>query len=88
MVEVFACPCCGYKTITDTFNICRICTWQHDPVQERNPDSRIGANAVPLREAQSNFQRYGVNNPEEAPLAMRPTETDERDPNWKPLDEG
>lgn len=51
--ELF-CPCCGYNTITDTYEICDICGWEHDPVQADYPDED-GANRVSLRTAQRNF---------------------------------
>lgn len=39
------CPCCGYKTISTTYDICDIYGWEHDPVQQENPDM-TGAIAV------------------------------------------
>lgn len=38
----YTCPCCGYKTLdeepTDTYAICKICFWEDDGVQFRDPD--------------------------------------------------
>lgn len=82
------CPCCGYRTITEEFDICRICRWEHDLVQESNPDSFGGANSgVTLRQAQRNFVRFGACDQENLPDAKKPGPDDVRDPQWKPVDE-
>ncbi len=60
----FACPCCGSLTLLepppDTYDICRVCNWEDDGVQFRDPDYEGGANTVSLNQARENFQRYGV----------------------------
>ena len=80
------CPCCGYQTLTSEYDICDICWWQHDLAQEIDPDSGIGANHVSLRQAQSNFRRFGASHEDHASSARRPTNEDVRNPSWKPLD--
>ena len=82
-----ACPCCGYKTIGGIFDICSICYWEHDPGQEADPDDIAGANnGVSLRMAQKNFVSFGACVANETDLVRRPTASDLRDPDWKPLD--
>jgi hypothetical protein len=60
----YTCPCCGYKTLdeepTDTYQICKICFWEDDGVQYRDPDYEGGANDVSLRQAQRNFIKFGA----------------------------
>jgi hypothetical protein len=55
----YACPCCDQLTLErpppGTFDICRVCGWEDDNVQFRDPDYRGGANRVSLREARDDF---------------------------------
>jgi hypothetical protein len=89
MENSVTCPCCGYNTITGTFDICNICGWEHDPVQESDPDhDDMGPNRVTLREGQRNFVRIGGCDPRTVRHNRRPGPDDVRDPNWKPLEQG
>ena len=58
-VERYACPCCGYKTLTykerGSYEICHVCRWEDDGVQFDDPDFEGGANQYSLRQAQSDF---------------------------------
>ena len=60
----FPCPCCGYYTLDDkadnTFQICPVCYWEDDGVQLNDIDYKYGANNVSLREARTNFKKYGA----------------------------
>jgi hypothetical protein len=85
-MERIACPCCGYKTITESFDICGICKWGHDPTMEETPDEVGGANRISLREAQGNFARFGACDEGALKRVRKPTPQDGRDPNWRPLD--
>jgi hypothetical protein len=86
---MFACPCCGYKTLTSehrgSYELCPICYWEDDEVQFRNPDYRGGANDESLREAQQYFIKYGG-----CEKTFKPNVVDhnryERDSEWRPLD--
>lgn len=55
----YTCPCCGYKTLDEpaigTFDICELCDWEDDLVQNSDPDYEGGANGICLREAQHYF---------------------------------
>jgi len=55
MSKLFACPCCGARTLSErnTYEICSQCNWEDDPVQSRDPDFRGGANAQSLSEARA-----------------------------------
>lgn len=83
-----ACPCCGYYTLSDDFEICAICWWEHDFVQESKPDSRIGANGESLREAQRNFAAFGASSAVFKQDVRPPAARHFRDPDFRPLDEG
>ena len=72
----YACPCCGYKTLTHqppgTFLICRVCFWEDDPVQYKNPSYRGGANKMSLTEAQESFRLIGAIDRESLGHVRRP----------------
>jgi hypothetical protein len=87
MVEV-PCACCGYYTISGDYEICDICWWESDLVQEAHPDSTSGANRTSLRQAQRNFAAFGAMSADFKDDARKPTASDRRNPDWKPLDEG
>jgi Cysteine-rich CPCC len=80
---MYTCPCCGYRTLSDStgsYEICEICGWEDDPVQLRWPGYRGGANHESLCEAQRAF--LGARSvPPERPDAAR-------DPAWRPLHPG
>jgi len=53
MAEKHKCPVCK-KYVFDEYNsleICEVCGWQDDAVQQHNPDSRDGANSISFNEA-------------------------------------
>jgi len=60
----YTCQCCGYKTLTegtrDSYEICKVCYWEDDLVQNEDEDYEGGANEVSLRQAQNNFKLFGV----------------------------
>ncbi|KMK76250.1 CPCC family cysteine-rich protein [Alkalihalobacillus pseudalcaliphilus] len=60
----YTCPCCGYKTLAeavrDSYDICEVCYWEDDFVQNEDPDYGGGANQVSLRQAQRNFLTFGA----------------------------
>ena len=55
----YACPCCDRPTLDEpppgTHEICRVCGWEDDRVQFRDPDRSGGANAHSLRQARDEF---------------------------------
>ena len=58
----FRCPCCGYYTLPDKgeYDICPVCFWEDDPVQEEDPDYEGGANELSLNECRENYRLYGA----------------------------
>jgi len=61
----WACACCGYLTLSEdpavgTYEICPVCFWEQDSVQEADPDYRGGANAPSLNDARANYARIGA----------------------------
>lgn len=54
------CACCSYYTLDCDFDICPVCFWQHDVLQEEGPDLYSGANSMTLNEAKKNYQALGA----------------------------
>ncbi len=42
----YTCPCCGFITlgIPFSYDICKLCDWEEDPIQEENPALGLGPN--------------------------------------------
>lgn len=57
-----ACPVCKYHTfeIVGDWDICAVCGWNSDPVQEAMPDDPTGANGISLNQARANFEQFGA----------------------------
>ncbi|WP_163192914.1 CPCC family cysteine-rich protein [Clostridium thermarum] len=89
-MEKYACPCCGYKTLTEeppgTFDICRVCFWEDDDIQYYDPDFAGGANGISLREAQKNFEKMGACKKDSLKYVRKPKENEARDEEWAPLE--
>ncbi len=60
--QKYKCPCCGYYTLTSAgaYDICPVCFWEDDPVQEDDPCYAGGANDLSLLECRKNFEIYGA----------------------------
>lgn len=59
----YLCSCCGFLTLSEGFGsyeICPVCFWEDDPVQNHDPTYSGGANSVCLEEAARNFIKQGV----------------------------
>ncbi|MDN4594546.1 CPCC family cysteine-rich protein [Polycladomyces subterraneus] len=61
---LYSCLCCGFLTYPeepgDTYNICPVCYWEDDPVQNDDPTFSGGANSMSLLEARDNFRKYSA----------------------------
>ncbi|WP_412553132.1 CPCC family cysteine-rich protein [Shimia sp. MIT1388] len=67
----FDCPCCGEADEFEEdgcFEICAICNWQNDKVQNNDINYRGGANGISLKEARENFKSFGHSDPKKRPL--------------------
>jgi len=62
VTPLLACPVCSHRSlpIRGDWDVCPVCGWTSDPVQEAVPDERVGANNVSLDQARENFARIGL----------------------------
>ena len=49
------CLCCGEGIIKESHDICLVCGWEDDEVQNDSPDFRGGANKESLNEHKAEF---------------------------------
>ena len=50
-IKLRKCACCGFNTLPEyPYEICDVCSWQDDGVQNDNPDMAGGANPLSLNE--------------------------------------
>lgn len=83
----FTCPCCGYRTLTEppgSYEICKVCLWEDDPVQLLDPGFRGGANKPSLMECQANYLHICASEERFLGNVCAPTVTETRDPDWRP----
>ncbi|MEA4964798.1 MAG: CPCC family cysteine-rich protein [Oscillospiraceae bacterium] len=57
MVNNKICECCGNAVLSPSseFEICPICGWEDDDIQNDNPDMSGGANDMSLNEAKAAY---------------------------------
>ena len=62
--DTFPCSCCGFWTLTDpaygSYEICPVCYWEDDPVQNEDPRYEGGANGVSLINARQSYIELGA----------------------------
>ena len=82
----YTCPSCGYATLGESpgsFDICKICFWEDDPVQLLDPWYVGGANKVSLVQAQENYRSHGVSELRFKEHVRAPLPTEVRDEKWR-----
>jgi len=50
------CACCGMIEV-DFYDICDVCGWQNDSLQNKYPDFKGGANQMSLNEAKEAYKK-------------------------------
>ncbi len=84
MEKKVTCPCCGYKTIEEEYDICPICSWENDLIQKDDPDYSGGANGPSLKEAQRNFKEFGAVEKRLISQVKKPNSKDREDKDFRP----
>lgn len=81
------CPCCGYETLREreAWEICPICFWEDEPTSDPYVATGGPNGSLSLYQAQRNFSVIGASDQGSLIHVRRPGQTDQRDPNWKPL---
>lgn len=53
------CPCCEQSEFSEegSYEICPVCSWEDDPIQNAVPDYGGGANVMSLNEAKKAYNR-------------------------------
>ena len=85
----YPCPCCGFLIFSEppgSYDICEICFWEDDISQLRFPRMG-GANRVSLIDGQRNFAKLGASEVRMVSHVRRPRPVDERDPEWRLINE-
>lgn len=72
----YQCPCCRYYTYEHepdgSYDICPVCFWEDDIVQQEDESYEGGANRVSLIQARENFKSYGACEPHLTEYVRRP----------------
>lgn len=72
----YRCPCCNYKTMDNEeplyHDICLVCYWENDPIQNNNENYFGGANKMSLSQARQNFYKIGAVSEDVAHLVRIP----------------
>ena len=58
------CACCDNETVEEEYDICPVCGWERDHVQERFIGMRGGANRLCLAEAREAYRETGKSDPD------------------------
>ncbi|MEV0403757.1 CPCC family cysteine-rich protein [Actinoallomurus sp. NPDC050550] len=78
--EPYACPCCGYLTLSErgNYEICDVCFWEDDGQDEHDADAvRGGPNGnLSLSQARRNFAAFGANREGDLPHVRDPHPTE------------
>lgn len=62
-VTPFSCPCCGFRALSEepgSYDVCRVCGWEDDPLQYEQPFLEGGANEPSLHDARQNYLEFGA----------------------------
>ena len=59
MEKLYPCCCCGHEFLEeyDSFEICPVCGWEDDGLQNDLPDFGGGANDLSLNEARAAWEK-------------------------------
>lgn len=64
MADKFKCACCGFHTLIHQeplfFEVCPVCYWENDPIQNDDSDYTGAANQISLNEAIKNYKIFGA----------------------------
>lgn len=70
------CACCGCRTVDEEYDICPVCGWEKDKVQEKFIGFRGGANHLCLAEAREMYRLYGYSDESLADNVRKPKKSE------------
>ncbi len=73
----YRCSCCGYYTLDEgggNYDICPVCFWEDDGLQNDNPDMSGGANDMSLNDAKASYAKCGACSEKFLNCVRKPTE--------------
>ena len=80
-VELEACPCCGYRTISErgNYDICKICWWEDDGQDNKHSERIMGGPnyGISLVMGRYNYLIYGLYDPNRTDFMERKAEEKE-----------
>ena len=56
-MKTVKCPVCGKTELTEDGDVCPVCGWFHDRVQEKYPDEVDCENAMSLNQARAAYAK-------------------------------
>lgn len=56
-MKTVKCPVCGKTELTEDGDVCSVCGWFHDRVQEDDPDYEGGENFMSLNQAKAAYAK-------------------------------
>ena len=60
----YSCACCLNYTLKEepngSYEICEVCYWEQDNVQERDENYTGGANKLSLKDSKKNYKAFGA----------------------------
>ena len=82
----FTCPCCGgfsFRASPGSYEICKVCSWEDDPVQLLDSGFVGGANKSSLLECQRDFVAAGVGESCSEKSVRPPIKNESQDSRWR-----
>lgn len=76
----YKCPCCNRNTMDNSdplfHDICPVCYWKNDPIQNEDENYCGGANKVSLAQARINYLEFGASSEEFVSKVRNPFENE------------
>lgn len=76
----YPCACCGHYTLDNndykSYDICPVCFWEDDPIQNQMEDTTGCANSISLKEAKKNYILFGAIKKTYLNLVRKPFESE------------
>ena len=82
-MKKYKCPCCGYYTLSEepqgTYDICDVCYWGDDDIQNDDPDFEGGFNDMSLNQARESYLKIGAKSIEHITHVRKPLDSEKEE---------